>query len=201
MGSRIFVFGSNLAGRHGKGAALHARQHYGAVYGQGEGIQGDSFAIPTKDAQLRTLPLDTIAEHVAKFIDYASEHSGLTFEVTRDRLRARRLHRCADRADVCGRSGELRFARGVARVIRHGVAPFLECSSRGALRFSAFGAFVVRYGGTIEIDLSGDETFRGRVNRVGLARSEGAARGQSGRMRSVVFPSLGPVYLREPPPA
>ena len=56
----IFVFGSNEAGRHGKGAALHARQHYGAKYGVGFGRTGDAWAIPTKDAQLRTLPLDRI---------------------------------------------------------------------------------------------------------------------------------------------
>ena len=42
--TEIFVFGSNLAGRHGKGAALHARKHYGAVYGQATGRQGDSYA-------------------------------------------------------------------------------------------------------------------------------------------------------------
>jgi hypothetical protein len=57
----VFVFGSNLAGRHGKGAALHARQHCGAIYGQGEGLQGRSYAIPTKDAAIGTLPLDAIA--------------------------------------------------------------------------------------------------------------------------------------------
>ena len=40
----VFVFGSNLAGRHGKGAALHARKHHGAIYGQGAGLQGSSYA-------------------------------------------------------------------------------------------------------------------------------------------------------------
>ena len=45
----IFVFGSNLAGRHGKGAALHAKLHYGAIVGRGVGRQGNSYAIPTKD--------------------------------------------------------------------------------------------------------------------------------------------------------
>ena len=53
----IFVFGSNLAGRHGKGAALYAKKHHGAIYGQGYGLQGRSFAIPTKDYNLKTLPL------------------------------------------------------------------------------------------------------------------------------------------------
>lgn len=50
MTGPIFVFGSNLAGRHGKGAALWARQHRGAIYGQGIGLQGNSYAIPSKDS-------------------------------------------------------------------------------------------------------------------------------------------------------
>ena len=53
----IFVFGSNLAGRHGKGAALWARQHRGAVYGVGVGRTGDSYAIPTKDGRFVILVL------------------------------------------------------------------------------------------------------------------------------------------------
>jgi hypothetical protein len=78
----IFVFGSNLAGRHGKGAALHARQKCGAVYGQGVGLQGSSYAIPTKDEQLRTLPLDRIRMYVAEFRAFAAAHQELIFEVT-----------------------------------------------------------------------------------------------------------------------
>jgi hypothetical protein len=83
MSSHIFVFGSNLAGRHGKGAALYARQHYGAIYGQGEGRQGDSYAIPTKDFLLHPLPLDEIARYVARFRDYAASNLDLNFVVTR----------------------------------------------------------------------------------------------------------------------
>ena len=52
---QIFVFGSNLAGRHGKGAALHARSYYGAKYGVGEGRTGKSYAVPTKDRDLRVI--------------------------------------------------------------------------------------------------------------------------------------------------
>lgn len=78
----IFVFGSNLAGRHGKGAALHARQHHGAIYGQGQGPQGQSYGIPTKDESLRTLPLAAIAAHVEAFILYARSHPETTFELT-----------------------------------------------------------------------------------------------------------------------
>ncbi len=78
----IFVFGSNLAGRHGKGAALTARQQYGAIYGQGIGLQGKSYAIPTKDEHLRVLPLHTIAAHVRHFLSFARSHPQLRFALT-----------------------------------------------------------------------------------------------------------------------
>jgi hypothetical protein len=79
----IFVFGSNLAGRHGKGAALYAREHHGAVYGRGIGLQGNSYAIPTKDERLRTLPLDAIKRHVDTFLGVArSAPDGIVFKVT-----------------------------------------------------------------------------------------------------------------------
>lgn len=79
----IFVFGSNLAGRHGAGAALAARQYHGAIYGQGIGRQGNSYAIPTKDEQIRTLPIDRIKPHVDVFIEYARSNPDLSFHVTR----------------------------------------------------------------------------------------------------------------------
>lgn len=78
----IFVFGSNLAGRHGKGAALHALRYYGAVYGQGEGMQGNSYAIPTKDRELKTLPLKVIRKNVEAFLFYAACTPDLTFILT-----------------------------------------------------------------------------------------------------------------------
>jgi hypothetical protein len=78
----IFVFGSNLAGRHGKGAALAARHDYGAKLGVGKGPTGNAYAIPTKDARLRPLPLDVIRSHVKEFLKYAREHPELTFKVT-----------------------------------------------------------------------------------------------------------------------
>ena len=78
----IFVFGSNLAGRHGKGAALYARKHRGAKYGQALGLQGSSYAIPTKDSDLSTLPLDIIETYVEDFLAFAADNPALTFEVT-----------------------------------------------------------------------------------------------------------------------
>lgn len=80
---QIFVFGSNLAGRHGKGAALTAKLYHGAVYGHGVGRQGNSYAIPTKDAQLHTLPLHIIEKYVMDFKQYANQHPELNFFVTR----------------------------------------------------------------------------------------------------------------------
>lgn len=78
----IFVFGSNLAGRHGAGAALHAKLCYGAVYGQGEGLQGKSYALPTKDRSIQTLPLESVSQHVEKFLEFAKSRPDLTFRVT-----------------------------------------------------------------------------------------------------------------------
>lgn len=85
----IFVFGSNLAGRHGAGAALTAKSLYGAQYGQGEGLQGNSYAIPTKDgrnkANLRlssqTLSLEQIKEGVDRFIEFAKNNPEMRFNV------------------------------------------------------------------------------------------------------------------------
>lgn len=82
MTDPVFVFGSNLAGRHGKGAALWARQHRGAVYGKGWGRQGNSYAIPTKDAHLLTLSLFTIERHVKTFLEYAASRPHETFQLT-----------------------------------------------------------------------------------------------------------------------
>lgn len=78
----IFVFGSNLAGRHGKGAALWARQNKGAIYGRGIGLQGESYGIPTKDRFIKTLPLAVIEKHVKDFIEFARTNPNLIFRLT-----------------------------------------------------------------------------------------------------------------------
>ena len=79
---RIFVFGSNLAGRHGKGAALEAAKSYGAIRGQGWGPQGQSYAIPTKDFLIKTLPLPMIQYFCRVFVQYARDNPTLTFRLT-----------------------------------------------------------------------------------------------------------------------
>jgi hypothetical protein len=77
----IFVFGSNLAGRHGKGSALEAKLHHGAKYGVGEGRTGDAYAIPTKGRKLEILSLSKIQLAVTDFLVYAKHHPELTFTV------------------------------------------------------------------------------------------------------------------------
>lgn len=79
----IFVFGSNLAGVHGAGAAKFARENHGAIYGQGVGLQGESYAIPTKDENIETLPLHRIFPFVVHFLYFAAQHPEMTFNVTR----------------------------------------------------------------------------------------------------------------------
>ena len=84
----IFVFGSNLSGHHGKGAALFAKTHYGAIQHRGIGFQGDSYAIPTKgkrttDGKYPILPLSEIAVSVKRFLEDARTHQELPFVVTR----------------------------------------------------------------------------------------------------------------------
>lgn len=81
--TRIFVFGSNLAGRHGKGAALFAKQSRGAVSGRGTGHQGQSYAIPTKSCSLKVLGRNVIKIYVDEFLAYARANPALHFEVTK----------------------------------------------------------------------------------------------------------------------
>ena len=75
--NEIFVFGSNLAGMHGGGAARIARLHFGAVMGKGVGLQGQSYAIPTMQGGV-----DTIRPYVEEFIIFAHQHPDLHFLVT-----------------------------------------------------------------------------------------------------------------------
>lgn len=78
----IFVFGSNQAGRHGRGAALTAVKQHGAIYGQGFGRQGNSYAIPTKDYKLKPLPLSMIEWYISRFLGYARNNPDLEFFLT-----------------------------------------------------------------------------------------------------------------------
>lgn len=81
--AEIFVFGSNLLGIHKRGAALSALQKHGAILGQGVGLQGNSYAIPTKVNPRRSLELVTINKYVADFLNYAHFTSEHTYLVTK----------------------------------------------------------------------------------------------------------------------
>ena len=74
----VFVFGSNLAGIHASGAARVARKRFGAIMGQGAGMQGQSYAIPTMQGGV-----ETIKPYVDEFINLAREWDQTTFYVTR----------------------------------------------------------------------------------------------------------------------
>ncbi|MBR4340615.1 MAG: hypothetical protein IKN37_08900 [Bacteroidales bacterium] len=76
--NEIFVFGSNLAGMHGGGAARIACERFGAVWGQGVGLQGQCYAIPTMQGGV-----ETIKPYVDEFIAFAAAHPELRFLVTR----------------------------------------------------------------------------------------------------------------------
>ena len=76
--NEIFVFGSNLAGAHGGGAARLAYRKFGAVWGEGVGLHGRTYAIPTMQGGVQT-----IKPYVDEFIRFAKEHPSLTFLVTR----------------------------------------------------------------------------------------------------------------------
>ena len=73
---QIFVFGSNHFGHHAGGAARYALDHFGAEWGNGEGLQGQSYAIPTMEGLVRT------RQAVERFIAFAKAHPELTFLVT-----------------------------------------------------------------------------------------------------------------------
>lgn len=75
--NEIFVFGSNASGYHGGGAAAYAMRKFGAIWGQGEGLQGKSYAIPTMEG------IAEMSEAIRRFTSFAAEHSELRFLVTR----------------------------------------------------------------------------------------------------------------------
>ena len=88
MDHQIFVFGSNTEGRHGKGAALVAIEKFGAVYGQAKGLQGNSYAVITKDLtkpfneRMRSVSLESIQIQVNELIEFAKKSDYFTFFVT-----------------------------------------------------------------------------------------------------------------------
>ncbi len=80
--NEIFVFGSNYKGVHGAGSAKQAKHYFNAVWGVSEGFTGQCYAIPTKDLDIVTLPLETIKKHVDRFIDATFTKRDKIFLVT-----------------------------------------------------------------------------------------------------------------------
>ena len=93
--NEIFVFGSNLKGMHGGGAAYIAYRKFGAIMGQGVGLQGQSYAIPTMQGGV-----ETIRPYVDEFIEFAKEHPNPHFPRDSHRLRHRWIHRRRDFSTV-----------------------------------------------------------------------------------------------------
>ena len=79
----IFVFGSNLSGIHGAGAAKAAVEHFGAEYGTGIGFTGNAYAIPTKDYLIETMPLGTIKFFIRQFVHLTQNQPSKKFFITR----------------------------------------------------------------------------------------------------------------------
>lgn len=79
--TEIFVFGSNLNGWHGAGSAYAAKKNHGAIQGQGVGLQGNSYAIPTKGYDMEPIWLEHIETHVKEFIKFAHDHPEMKFTI------------------------------------------------------------------------------------------------------------------------
>lgn len=102
----IFVFGSNPEGRHGAGSAAVAVKLFGAIYGQGEGLQGSAYALPTTELryQLRdsydrhSMPRDTIVENIRRMYNCAMEHPEWKFKVA--------YRNQPDEVTLCGYAGK-----------------------------------------------------------------------------------------------
>lgn len=80
--NEIFVFGSNEGGFHGAGAAKLAMDKFGAIWGTGDGPQGQCYGISTKNPKIRTLPLAKIAIKISRFLRYAKLAPNSKFLVT-----------------------------------------------------------------------------------------------------------------------
>lgn len=78
----IFVFGSNLSGIHGAGAAKYAHEKLGAEWGVGEGLTGCCYALPTKDHKIKTRTLGEISVSVQLMVLSAYANPDMLYKVT-----------------------------------------------------------------------------------------------------------------------
>ncbi len=82
-GDVVWVFGSDLTGKHSRGDAKIAANHFGAVNGVFSGETGNAYAIPTRNDKRQALPISDIAWEVKAFLSFAARHPGRSFVVTR----------------------------------------------------------------------------------------------------------------------
>ena len=80
--NQVFTFGANTKGVHGAGAAKLALKKFGAKMGIGRGLQGQSYALPTKDFDFETLPLFDIVKNIKEFVDFATKNPQYEFMTT-----------------------------------------------------------------------------------------------------------------------
>jgi hypothetical protein len=114
--TEIFVFGSNLAGRHGAGAALEALNRWSAKIGVGRGRTGYAYAIPTKDHSIRTLPLHVIERYVKEFLGLRAQEQRPDVQSDTDRHRTGWIPTQRDRTDVPRGAEELPDANPVGAI-------------------------------------------------------------------------------------
>lgn len=94
----VFVFGSNPEGRHGAGAAKVALNYFGAIYGRGEGLQGNAYAIPTKDLRVtanngyRSISPEAITASIRKLYECAKAHPDKQFKIAYRNVKTRSLN-------------------------------------------------------------------------------------------------------------
>ena len=94
--NEIFVFGSNLSGHHGGGAALLAMNKWGAIWGQGVGLQGQTYGIPTMQGGV-----ETIRPYVDEFIQFANKHPEMTFSGYGNRMWHSRISSSRNSSTIC----------------------------------------------------------------------------------------------------
>lgn len=81
--NEIFVFGSNLLGIHKRGAAKDALDNYGAILGQGEGLQGQSYALPTKNTPTEFMPYENLKQYIDRLHLTIKQNPNLHFLITK----------------------------------------------------------------------------------------------------------------------
>jgi len=152
----IFVFGSNPEGRHGAGSAKVAREQFGAIYGVGEGLQGNSYALPTKDLRIpgdRTIGKGDIARNIGKLYEVARKHPDKKFMIA--------YRNGKDEKTLNGYTGEEMLRMFAALIVPNNIWFSEEWRSIFQSIFNYTGNYVNHSGGAI-----GSDTVWGEVGGV-----------------------------------